>query len=358
MAPTKRPAKPRPPAAAAALPSRSAGGAASIPAPFKRPPEALEAFAAGLSPKHVYIAHVDSKPASFKRKIFLVPVAINVCVALLFAWRMRAVLPWYWQLVVSAFGYPSGASFPASEASWAQLGWEIGRRGATMFVDFVLLVFVWPWPVEFAVGRRRGSPVRWRLGVGFLDREVYVRRSRDWDRLLRDVLADADSRKILTAYVEQATSPRLQEEKTGYLVMDSKWDLDWGAMVHAHSLVDKKAIAMDAFSNVVLLHHRDHGWLCYDLKARLVADEDDKRRQLLAFRDALAAMGKEALFYRWIEMVQFEATQPGGFGPEKQEAAAKKIRDLFEKENIDFDHLWKETVGADPSPVATGTERK
>lgn len=342
MAPATRPAK-RP---AKSRPSGASSSEGPPPAPFKRPPAVLESFAAGLSEKHVYVTHIDSRPASFKRKIFLVPVAMNLGFSLLLVWRMVVILPWYWQLVVSAFGYQSRATFPAAEASWGELAWEIGRRGATMFIDFVLFVFVWPWPVEFAAGRRHGNPMLWRRKVGFLDQEIYVRRSRDWDRLLRDVLDDANSRKILTAYVQQATSPLLQEQKTGYLLMNGKWDLDWEAMVYAHSLVDSKSVAMEAFKNVVVVHHKDYGWLCYDLKAGAVADEDEKRRQVFAFRDALAAKGKDALFYRWVEIVQFESTQPGGFGPERQEAAANKIRELFEKEDINFDDLWKEAVGS------------
>ncbi|GJN82556.1 hypothetical protein PLIIFM63780_006096 [Purpureocillium lilacinum] len=337
MAPTKRSGRSKP----ASSPSSNG----SPPAPFKRPPEVLESFARGLNEKHIYVTHIDSKPAAFKRKIFLVPVAMNVCVSLLFAWRMYAILPWYWQLVVSAFGYQSDATFPASQATWGELAWEIGKRGVTMFIDFMLFVFVWPWPVEFAAGQRHGNPMLWRRKVGFRDREIYVRRSRDWDRLLRDIFKDADSRKILTAYIQQATSPLLQEQKTGYLLMNSHWDLDWEAMVYAHQLVDTKAVALEAFKNVVLVHHKDYGWLCYDLKMGSAVEEDDKRRQVFAFRDALTALGKEDLFYRWVEIVQFEATQPGGFGPEKQEEAAKKIRDMFEKENINFDELWKEAVG-------------
>ncbi|POR34883.1 Uncharacterized protein TPAR_04895 [Tolypocladium paradoxum] len=337
MAPTKRLAKSRP--------ANSSGSAGSPPAPFKSPPQVLESFVNGLSEKHVYITHIDAKPASFKRKIFLVPVAMNVCVSLLFVWRMYSILPWYWQLVVSAFGYASEATFPASEATWGELVWEISKRGISMFIDFVLFVFVWPWPVEFAAGQRHGNPMLWRRKVGFQDREIYVRRSRDWDRVLGDIFKDPDSRKILTAYIQQATSPLLQEQKTGYLLMNSHWDLDWEAMVYAHALVDKKTIALEAFKTVILVHHKDYGWLCYDLKAGSRSAEDDKRRQVFAFRDALTAMGKDDLFYRWIEIVQFEAGQPGGFGPEKQEAAAKRIRDMFEAENINFDKLWKEAVG-------------
>lgn len=315
------------------------------PAPFKRPPEALQSFIDGLSEKHVYVTHIDSKPAAFKRKIFLVPVAMNVCVSLLFVWRMYSILPWYWQLVVSALGYPSAASFAASQATWGELAREVAGRGLIMFIDFVLFVFVWPWPVEFAAGRRHGNPMQWRWSVGFRDKEIYVRRSRNWDQALGDFFKDSDARKILVAYVQQATSPLLQEQKTGYLLMNGSWDLDWEAMTYAHALVDKKVVALEAFKNVVVVHHKDYGCLCYDLKAGSQTDSDDKRRQVFAFRDSLTAMGKEDLFYRWIEIVQLESTQPGGFDSEKQAAAANKIRHMFASEKIDFDELWKEATG-------------
>lgn len=315
------------------------------PAPFKRPPEVLESFVDGLSEKHVYITHIDSKPASFKRKIFLVPVAMNVCVSLLFVWRMYSILPWYWQLVLSALGYHSEATFPAAQASWGELAREVARRGIVMFIDFILVVYVWPWPVEFAAGQRHGNPMRWRWKVGYRDKEIYVRRSRHWDQMLGDFFKDADARKILVAYIQQATTPLLQEQKTGYLLMNGSWDLDWEAMVYAHEMVDKKIVAIEAFRSVVLVYHKDYGWLCYDLKVGSETDSDDKRRKIFAFRDALTAMGKEDLFYRWVEIVQLESTQAGGFSPAKQEAAAAKIRDMFASEKIDFDELWKETAG-------------
>ncbi|KJZ72417.1 hypothetical protein HIM_08220 [Hirsutella minnesotensis 3608] len=338
MAPSKRVARSKPS-------SSSRSHDADPPAPFKRPPEILNSFINGLSEKHIYITHIDTKPAMFKRKIFLVPVAMNVCVSLLFAWRMYSILPWYWQLVVSAFGYPSEATFPASQATWGEIAREIAKRGISMFIDFVLIIFVWPWPVEFAAGQRHGNPMLWRRKVGFRDKEIYVRRSRDWDKLLGDIFKDADSRKILVAYVQQATSPMLQEQKTGYLLMNGSWDLDWEGMIHAHALVDEKVVAIEAFKTVVLLYTKDYGWLCYDTKAGTDADSDEKRRQVFAFRDALTALGKDDLFYRWVEIVQFEATQPGGFGPDQQEAAAARIREMFASENVDFDELWKEAVG-------------
>lgn len=344
MAPNKRAIK----AKAAGSSGKTTHGAP--PAPFKLPADIFKPFIDGLSPEHVYITHIDSKPASFKRKLFLVPIALNVGVAALFVFRMWWIVPWYFNIVASGLGHPNETTFPTEEATWAELIREIGTRAVIMFVDFMLFVFVWPWPVEFVAGQAHSNPTAWRWRVGFRDKEIYVRRSRpSWDTVLGDIFKDDDSRKILFAYIRQATSPLLQDQKTGYLLMNAQWDLDWAAMMHAHALVDKKDIALDAFKNVVLVHHQDYGWLCYDLKGATEADADDKRRQVFAFRDALTAMGKEDLFYRWVETVQFEATQPGGFGPDRQEAAAKKIREMFEAQSIDFDELWKEAVGTDSS---------
>ncbi|ROT42742.1 hypothetical protein SODALDRAFT_326901 [Sodiomyces alkalinus F11] len=320
-------------------------------APFKKPPEVLQPFVEHLSPKHVYITHIDLKPVGFKRKIFLVPVAMNAIVSLLFAWRMYCILPWYWKLLMSGFGHPNETTFPVDTSTWGQIGWEIARRGFTFMLDLVLFIFVWPWPVEFSMGRTHGSPLRWRRLVGFREKEIYVRRSREWDRELGDVVKDAAARNDLLGLVRRATSPMLQHEKTGYLTMNGEWDLDWAAMVQATALVDEKRVALDAFRSVVLVHHAEHGWMSLPPQGT-GEQKDDMRRQVFEFRDALAAAGKEDLFFRWIEVVQYESTQPGGFGPERQVDAAKNIRAMFSDEGIDFDEFWQQHVGSGtPTPL-------
>ncbi|KAM5352075.1 hypothetical protein ACJ41O_004798 [Fusarium nematophilum] len=338
MAPNKRAAKPKP--------TNSPTKYEEPPSPFKRPPEVLEPFINSLSKKHVYITHVDSKPADLKRKIFLVPIGLNIVVVFLFILRMYWIVPWYFKLIASGLGHPNDTTWNVDDSTWGEIGWEVARRASTMMIDFLLFVFVWPWPVEFVVGQERGNPCQWRWLVGFREKEIYVRRSREWDQVLTDVFTDKDSRSILLSYIHQATSPMLQEQKTGYLLMNGQWDLDWARMVLAHGLVDKKDIALDAFRSLVLVHHADYGWMCYDVRGSVASSEDERRRQVFAFRESLTALGKENLFYRWVEIVQFESTQPGGFGPEKQEAAAKRIRELFEGENINFDELWKQSVGS------------
>lgn len=322
------------------------------PQPFKRAPEALAPFLSTLSPKHVYITHIDNKPTDFKRKIFLIPVVINLAIAVLAVLRIRYIAPWYFQLVTSALGHDNETTLHPATLTWALIAKAALRRAVTFSLDFLLFVFVWPWPVEFCLALSHGNPVRWRWNVGFRDREIYVRRSRAaWDvGIAKKVLAgegDVQAKGLLLNNVAAATSPMLINEKTGYLTMNGEWDLDWAAMVRATRLVDDKTIALDAFKLVVVLYHEAYGWVALDLKTSETAQDDERRNQVFAFRDALAAVGKEDLFYRWIEIVQFESTQPGGFGPEKQVTVAKKIRDLFAEQGIDFDAFWKESVGSD-----------
>ncbi|KAI0445222.1 hypothetical protein F4803DRAFT_194918 [Xylaria telfairii] len=324
------------------------------PTPYKRPPEVLQPIIDTFDEKQVYIMHIDSKPRQFKRKIFMVPVLMNMAIVVLFAWRVYYVSPYYLNLVTSALGYWNETTMFVDEMSWEEIIPEVGRRALTFMLDTLLVVFLWPWPVEFCFGQQHGNPVAWRRAVGFRDREVVVRRSRKWGEKLGDVVNDGEdgtnvARSFFLARVAAATAPMVLGEKTGYQLMDGDWDLDWGAMMDATTMVDKKMAAIEAFTLVILVYQDEWGWLVADLKGEIEAQQDGRRRQVLAFRDALAHIGKEDLFYRWIEIVQYESSQPGGFGPEKQEQAAQQIRDLFAKEGVDFDQFWKESVGTDSS---------
>ncbi|KAI1826394.1 hypothetical protein F4861DRAFT_498166 [Xylaria intraflava] len=322
------------------------------PLPFKRPPEVLQPIIDTFDEKHVYIMHIDHKPESFKRKIFLIPVLMNLAIVALFIWRVWYISPYYLSLVTSAMGHRSETTLDIDAMTWEEILPEIGRRALTFMLDMSLFIFLWPWPIEFCFGQHHGNPVAWRRAIGFRSREIVVRRSRKWKEATGDVVNDGEdgtnvARSFFLARIYAATTPMVLGEKTGYVLMDNDWDLDWAAMVDATTMVDKKMAAIEAFTLVILLFQEEWGWLCVDLKAEAAAQEDDRRRQVFAFRDALIAVGKEDLFYRWIEIVQFESSQPGGFGPEKQEHAALQIRELFSKEGVDFDQFWKDSVGTD-----------
>ncbi|XDG04798.1 hypothetical protein ABKA04_004413 [Annulohypoxylon sp. FPYF3050] len=331
-------------------PAKKDGGP---PAPFKRPPEVLQPLIETLDEKHVYITHVDAQPADFKRKIFAVPVLMNVAILVLFVYRVYYILPYYLRIVASVLGYPNETTMVVDEMEWAEIVPEVAKRTFSFFFDFLLYIFIGPWPINFFFAQEDGSPVIWRWSVGFRDREIVVRRSGKWDETKGDVVNDASAKSLFVSRIGAATSPMLLNEKTGYLLMNADWGLDWAAMVDATTMVDTKMAAIEAFKTVVLVFHEEHGWLSVDMKVSENVEEDERRRQVFAFRDALAAVNKEDLFYRWIEIIQYESTQPGGFGPEKQEQVAKQIREMFEKQGINFDDFWKESVGEDAANKST-----
>lgn len=336
---------------ASAKSSKPKTASTDLPAPFKLLPSSLTPFTTSLSKKHVYITHIDAKPRNFKLKIFMVPVGMNLAVVALFIWRMQYILPYYGELLLSTLGYTADKPVLTAAAESAVspgLLYVVLRRALTFLIDFLLVVFVWPWPVEFCLAKEHANPVYWRLKVGFRDKEIYVRRSRvEWDAGLLDDVFEGGRMNLLLSKTTPATNPLLLGEKTGYLTMNAEWDLDWSAMVAAHRMVDAKDVSLEAFSNIVLFFSKEHGWVCVDKSAGGQDPAEDKRRQqVFAFRDALTAVGKEDLFFRWIEIVQFESSQPGGFGPERQVEVATKIRELFQKEGIDFDEFWMRSVGS------------
>lgn len=341
--------------ASKASPSSSASG--TLPKPFIPAPESLAPFYNHLDIRHIYIAHTDPRPAEFKRKIFLVPVAMNLVVFLLFVWRAYYILPYYLKLMATAMGYPNELSLQSSEMDWWPLIAVVFRRGLTFILDFVLFVFVWPWPWEFAVGSEasHGSPLGWRWQVGFRNQEIYVRRSRSWDAEVGDLFREEGNAKRSAFWekVGDATNSLLLEQKTGYLLMDGSWDLDWDAMVLATALVDKKTVTLDVFTEpLVLLHSEKFGWVVMDRGENKAANDDERRKQVFAFRDALAKLDKEDLFFRWIEIVQFETSKPGGFGAERQHEVAEQIRELFLKNGVDFDKVWGGIITKGPEQEA------
>ncbi|KAI1430727.1 hypothetical protein GGR50DRAFT_683445 [Xylaria sp. CBS 124048] len=323
------------------------------PSPFKRPPEVLQPIIDTFDEKNAYIIHIDHKPAAFKRKIFMIPILINLSVVALFIWRVWYILPYYLSLLTSAMGHPNESTLDVDAMTWEEIFPQVGRRALTFMLDMLLFIFLWPWPVEFCFAQQHGNPVSWRWSIGFRDREIVVRRSRKWKESTGDVVNDNEdgtnmSRSFFLSRIHAATTPLVLGEKTGYVLMDDEWDLDWAAMVDATTMVDKKMAAIEAFTLVVLLYQDEWGWLCVDLKGEANAqEENDGRRHIFTFRDALIKVGKEDLFYRWIEIVQYESSQPGGFGPERQEKAAVQIRELFAQHGIDFDKFWKDSVGTE-----------
>jgi len=318
------------------------------PKPFTRPSPKLDDFLTKLSTRHVYITHIDTKLRDFKRNIFLIPVGMNIVILAGIIWRIISIGPFYMNICFSLMGTVNETTVDTANLPMNDIIREIFRRAMIFMGDLLIYVFIWPWPREFFAGQTIGNPIAWRFGVGFRDKEIIIRRSRKWIHTVGNVLdEDGPGAQLLFSNVQRAIDPMWMNEKTGYLMLNKDWDLDWRSMVKATKLVDKKTLDIDLFRTTILVHHVDFGWMAIEQEggASGSAQEEEGRKKIVAFKDELTALGKENLFFKWIELVQFESSQPGGFGPERQEKTMIKANEMFAAQGVDFDKFWAKIGG-------------
>ncbi|KAL1389668.1 hypothetical protein HDK64DRAFT_268145 [Phyllosticta capitalensis] len=330
---------------------------ATAPPPFSPVPASLDPFVEALDPSKVYITHIDTFPVEFKKQVFAIPIALNVLICLVILWRAYMALPTYWELVLAALGNDTAYSVTRDTKTWVELLTIAAKRSIIFILDYLLVVVVGNWPLTFFL-ESPDSAASWRFQTGFRAREVYVRRSRTWGR--EELFGDESTFKgedspFFMTRILPAIEKRFVREKTGYVMMNDSWDLDYNAMVRATKLLDKKQVDEAPFQKSVWVYAGDEvGWCVWEVhkldEGPGAADEDEGRKKIVAFKDRLDAIGKESLFFRWIEIVQYESSQPGGFTPQRQEAAVKQAKELFESHGIDFEKFIQSVGGLDDLP--------
>jgi hypothetical protein len=341
----------------------------ALPTPFTPAPENVQTFVNSLDKRHVYITHIDLHPGWFKRRVFLVPVTLNLFIALVLAWRLYVVLPWYTEIVRALFERPGdfGTTLSA-KGDWKIIAWTILKRAFTFLLDYVLVTIVAPWPYSFFM-ERPGNPMKWRTSVRFLAQEVCVRTSRGWGA---GELMGGTKKGEESPYWRVRVVPAISREnwfKTGYMLMGRDFDLDFAAMITAHKLIDDREnqeLKLRDLDRKVWVYYppitpaivsgeaEDHGqWVVASVgdKSETEAIEtsavefegsEEGKQKILQMRNKLAEMGKEELFFRWVQLVQEEAGKPGGFSKERQMEAGLKVQALFEEEGVDWEKFSKE----------------
>ncbi len=226
------------------------------------------------------------------------------------------------------------------------------NRTMLFLADYILFAFVGSWPWKFVFGdeaSRNGSPVTWRWNVGFRNKEIIVRSSRKWDKSLVPNWTLDDE---LT--VKHKIIPAVQKDyvaKSGYLLMDKNWDLDFEAMVDAHQLVKEDKLSLEDFDKAVVVYHqRTKSWMIWQVGKEDAPKTVEQRDTLVKFKDKLTELGHEDLFYRWVELVQYESTMPGGFTEGRQATAMREARRMFTQAGIDFPKFWEEIGGSQGMP--------
>jgi hypothetical protein len=333
----------------------------ALPEPFTPAPAELADLLSTFSRDTVYITHIDKHPAWFKKRVFSVPVVLNLTITLVLLWRLWYILPHYWEILLSVMGNANATTIYWNKETWGALTWKVFKRMGSFGLDFLLFRIVGPWPLSFFF-EIPGNPVWWRWKIGFRDEEVYIRQSRGWGS--EDLLgategstgkAGAESPFFKTRILPALDADRLRE-KTGYLLMDGDFDLDFYGMIAATQLLDRKSISDASLRKAVFVYVGDLSspvengqWAIWDCAEAEAENSDaDARDKLTQFKDKLTAMGKESLFFKWVELIQFESNAPGGFGPEKQAEAAEKTKKMFEAEGVDWE-AFNTFIGGMPS---------
>ena len=322
--------------------SNAASSTSPLDPPFKPVPAELLSFLNTLTSKsHIYILNLDTHPLAFKRRIFAVPLLLNIFILVLLVFRLQSALPTYFFLLLSVLGHDSPANIDKKNTNQLALLGISGERTLMFAGDFLLFRFVGMWPWDFFLGKGgEASPVGWRRWCRFRDVEIVVRRSRRWDVPLfakegsgeGDMRGEVEKREgVKEEWLQEGRQGTLFKErvlpavdkgwvknKTSYQMLDQNWDLYFSGMIEAQALVDGGKNKIDDFRTSVLVHTEKWGWLIWEVwreHEEGAGDEGTKKLQLI--KNNLTAMGKENLFFRWVEIVQSETSQTGPFTAER-----------------------------------------
>lgn len=269
--------------------------------------------------------------------------------------------PFYADILLASTGYsrpvlPSELDGEILPLAWSTALQKILGRFANILFDFILLAYISQWPRAFFIGGDFGAPVEWRWSCGFRDEEIIIRRSKKGAFL--DIGKAIMEREGIEArhfdnVIGDATNKEYMANKTGYAMLNRHWDLDFLAMTDAMLAVEKGDLTMGDFrgTRVLVWSEELSMWLAYETqndKEGSETEEEEQRRKIVAFKDKLTGMGKENLFFGWIELIQFESSQEGG-GVGRRKKVLEKARESFEAQGVDFDAFIKR-IGMDGFP--------
>ncbi|KIW97718.1 uncharacterized protein Z519_01302 [Cladophialophora bantiana CBS 173.52] len=332
-----------------------ASPASAPPTPFQYAPASLRPFLSTLPTDHIYLVHLDHTPPSLKKRVFAVPVLLNLLITIGLCVRLYYAVPTYLEQIITIFGYDTAYKIDTATAGVGELINAVTSRTVLLMIDYAIFGLIGSWPKEFVFGSRllrSVGPWEWRRTIGFRDTEIIVRRGRKWDTPL---LVGDNPDKAKTWNLDEELTIKVKVDpamrttslaKTGYLLLDKDWDLDFKAMLDAHRLVEKGAIKLKDLENLALVYYEKH-WLVWKVHEapEIIAHEQQQDSTVERFRRILTELGAEAVFFRWIEIVQFETSQPGGFTEGRQAEAIRELRTRLEKKGVDYAKFWEDIGG-------------
>jgi hypothetical protein len=298
----------------------------------------------------VYITHIDRHRPEYKKQIFTFAVIINTTITALLLWRLYVAVPTYLALFQTILGYASSATVDPTKTTRNEQIWILVRRTLMFAMDYALIQYAVPWPLSFFL-EQPANPVTWRWKLGFHQQEVVVRVSRNWGahELMKGSKVAEQSPYWRTRIVPATSIDFLR--KTGYLMMDANFDLDFGCMQDAHVLIKEGKMKYEDFDRMLLVHQDGMGWLAYRFGTQGEMVEENRKR-MMAFRDLLQGMGKESLFWKWQEIVEEERGKDGEVTEETQKRIKQRVGQVFEKEGVNFEEAMGQVGEVEVLPTA------
>ncbi|KAL2436272.1 hypothetical protein ABEF95_007369 [Exophiala dermatitidis] len=331
------------------------------PTPFQYAPVSLRPFLSTLPTDHIYLVHLDNTPASLKKRVFIVPLLLNILIIIGLCIRIYYAAPVYLEQIITIFGYDTSYTVNTKTAGAGELMNIISSRTFLLMVDYAIFALIGSWPREFFLGSKNSrfvGPWPWRWNLGFRDTEIIVRRGRRWDTPL--LVGDIPD-QIKTWRIDEELAIKVKVDpamrtsyiaKTGYLLLDKDWDLDFKAMLDAHRLVDNGTVQLKDMENLALVYYKKQ-WLVWRVHEQVPQPSKEAGQQddnLEKFRAKLAGLGAEDVFFRWIEIVQFETSQPRGFTEERRGEALRELKSRLTRKGVDYASFLEDIGGQDSLP--------
>lgn len=183
--------------------------------------------------------------------------------------------------------------------------------------------------------------------------------------------------------------------KTGYAMMNADWDVDFHLMTLGSRLLDTGKMEEQSLRAPIVLAWDElcGQWVSYIasdawtvkatsqssgivtsttnagatddqfMNTAALSPEESARLLMQEFERRLTAMGKEGLFFRWVELMQYEASLDQNLAAgqmpskERREQAMQRVEKLFEAEGLEYKSFVGEVVKDERFERIGGTMR-
>jgi len=146
--------------------------------------------------------------------------------------------------------------------------------------------------------------------------------------------------------------------KTALSLLDKDWDLDYRAMLDATELVDDGKLRTQDLDRVVLVPWDRKWYLWYPDRSETangaVNTQVQEDSELETFKQHLIDIKCEDIFYRWVEIVQYETSLPSGFTAKRRKEAEEELRGMLKARHKDDQAFWEAIGGISGVPGLSG----